>query len=442
MIKVIKVIREKYFDNTVDLSKLSKTFLLWGTGLILVYLSNVILIRWIGLREYGEYAVFMNWVALGSTLITFGWDGFLVQQIPLLPFNAQGKRTAGNLIRKALFTFFFLYMALISILITVKYVFRLHLLFDNKGLLIIFPLLVFLFTGISFMKSLLKIFHTVTPVQWMEDLGKPLLMLLVLGYFYYFKTIPDLKRVYEVNLFLYLGLLSGLIYLVVKKVRRFISWNDKTVSPENWIRKCFYFMCIMVGYSFFSRMELLFLGYYGKNEDAGRYQLLLRIADLVILPDFLYNYYLPQKFSYLFAERDQAGAAILFRNAARTVFYLQVICLAGVSAVGYFYLKSFNISGTEMLLFLLVLSSAQLFYSFFGSTNLVLMTSGNEKYSFMALGIVIVIESLANLLWIPAYGVKAAVYISWGSVLVYTLILYYFVHKKLHFSSPFLKRTV
>ena len=442
MIKAIRAIREKYFDNTVELSKLSKTFLLWGIGLILVYLSNVLLIRWIGLKHYGEYAVFMNWVTLGSTLVTFGWDGFLVQQIPLLHFNLEGKRAAGSLLRKALLTFFILYMVLIGILITTKYVFILPFFLDDKSFLIIFLLLVFLFTGISLFKSMLKIFHTVSPVQWMEDFGKPLLMLIVFGCFYYFKTIPELISVYEVNLLLFLGLLSGLVYLAVKKFRKTISWKDKTAPPENWMRKCFYFMCVMLGYSFFSRMELLFLGYYGKNEDAGRYQLLLRIADLVILPDFLFNYYLPQKFSHLFAEKDLAGAAILFRNAARTVFYLQVICLAGVSALGYLYLKSFNISGTELLLFLVVLSSAQLFYSFFGSTNLVLMTSGNEKYSFIALGIVIVFESLANMLWIPAYGVKAAVYISWGSVLVYTFILYYFVQKRLHFSSPFLKRAV
>ena len=117
-----------------------------------------------------------------------------------------------------------------------------------------------------------------------------------------------------------------------------------------------------------------------------------------------------------------------------------MICLAGVAGIGYFYLQSFKIAGTGIFILLLILSSAQLFYSFFGSTNLVLMTSGNEKYSFIALGIVILIEAIANILFIPAHGLTAAVYISWGSVLMYTLILYYFVHKKLRFRSPFISR--
>jgi O-antigen/teichoic acid export membrane protein len=195
-------------------------------------------------------------------------------------------------------------------------------------------------------------------------------------------------------------------------------------------------MCIMLGYSFFSRMELLFLGYYERNGDAAKYQLLLRIADLVILPDFLFNYFLPQQFSHLFAKKDKEGAEKLFRNAARTIFLLQLICLAGISVLGYFYLQSFNIAGADMLILLVVLGSAQLFYSLFGSTNLVLMTSGHERFSFIALGMVIIVEAIANLLFIAPYGLKAAVYISWGSVLVYTVILFYFVHKKLHFGSP------
>ncbi|HMD00768.1 MAG TPA: polysaccharide biosynthesis C-terminal domain-containing protein, partial [Ferruginibacter sp.] len=209
-----------------------------------------------------------------------------------------------------------------------------------------------------------------------------------------------------------------------------------TTTDETWLRRCFYFLCVMLGYTFFSKMELLFLGYFNKNEDAGKYQLLLRIADLVILPDFLFNYYLPQKFSHLFAEKNYAEAGRLYRNAARAIFGLQVICLIGVSAVGYFYLQSFGIASGNMLTLLIILSSSQLFYSLFGSTNLVLMTSNNEKYSFMALAMVLVVEAIANIWLIPAYGLLAAVYISWASVLVYTVILFVFVRKKLQFKSP------
>ena len=164
----------------------------------------------------------------------------------------------------------------------------------------------------------------------------------------------------------------------------------------------------------------------------------MRLAELVILPDFLFNYYLPQKFSHLFAEKNNAEAGKLFRNAARAIFFLQLLCLTAVASLGYFYLQSFNIAGWRLYVLLLVLSSAQLLYSFFGSSNLVLMTSGNERYSFLALALVIVAEAIANVLFIPSLGLMAAVYISWGSILLYTLLLYIFVKKKLQFKSPFL----
>lgn len=436
MIKLIRAIRKKYFDDTVDLSKLSKTFLLWGVGLVLVYIANIYLTRLIGLQQYGEYTIFMNWVALVSTLVTFGWDGYLVQKIPQLPVNGEGKISAGSMLKKALLSFFILYALLCLLLFAGVYLVKFPLLFSGTGTLLIFLLFVFLFTGISYFKSILKIFNKVTPVQWLEDISKPLLLLIIVGCFYYFKKTLTLSAVYLVNVGLFFVVLLGLYLLMYQTVRKKIVLKSNSPVREKWVRQCFYFMCIMLGYTFFSKMELLFLGFYAKNEDAARYQLLLRIADLVILPDFLFNYYLPQKFSHFFAEKNYTDSHKLFRNAARTIFILQVICLMGVAAIGYFYLQSFKIASPAMYVLLLILCSSQLFYSLFGSTNLVLMTSGNEKYSFMALGMVLIVEAIANILFIPAYGLPAAVYISWGSVLAYTMILYLFVHKKLKFSSP------
>ena len=122
MIKLIRVIRKNYFDNTVDLSKLSKTFLLWGVGLVLVYIANIYLTRLIGLQQYGEYTVFMNWVALISTGVTFGWDGYLVQKIPQLPVNSDGKIEAGRMLKRALLTFFILYfLSFFALKLTVLY---------------------------------------------------------------------------------------------------------------------------------------------------------------------------------------------------------------------------------------------------------------------------------------------------------------------------------
>jgi len=439
MIKLIRALRKNYFDDTIDLAKLSKSFLLWGAGVVLVYVANIFHTRLIGLQQYGIYTVFMNWVALGSTLVTFGWDGFLVQRIPQLPVNSNGKIEAGGILKLSLLSFGILFAVLAILLFVVNYVLKISVIVSTEGSFLVFLVFVFCFTAISYSKSILKIFNTVIPVQWLEDIAKPLALLVIFGSFYYLNKTISLTNVYLVNGGLFICIMLALYLLIDRRVHKKAVFGGTNQATENWVRRCFYFMCIMLGYSFFSKMELLFLGYYAKNEDAAKYQLLLRIADLVILPDFLFNYYLPQKFSYLFASKDHAGAGKLFRNAARAIFLLQVICLAGVAAVGYFYLQSFHIASAGMYILLLILCSSQLFYSLFGSNNLVLMTSGNEKYSFLALAIVLIVEAIANILFIPAFGLRAAVYISWGSVLVYAFILFLFVHKKLKFSSPLIR---
>ena len=436
MIKLIQLIRKNYFDNTIELSKLSKTFFLWGIGLVLVYVANIYLIRLIGLQQYGEYTVFMNWVGLAVTLILFGWDGYLVQQIPQLPLTSDGKIRFGHLFRKTLLTFFLLFAILVSILLAVVFIFKSSPMFSVPGVVQLFLLLVFFLTCIGYCKAILKIFHIVTPVQGLEDIVKPFLLLIIVFFFYFGNKPLKLESVYLINSILVFMVALGLYLLMYLKLGKKIDLKDDTCVSKNWVRQCFYFMCIMMGYSFFSRMELLFLGFYSKNEDAAKYQILLRIADLVILPDFLFNYYLPQKFSRYFSDSKMEEAGNLFRYAARTIFLLQTLCLAFVAGIGYYYLQSFRIAGWDMYLLLLVLCSSQLFYSLFGSSNLVLMTSGNEKYSFMALALVLIVEAIANISFISPYGLKAAVYISWISVFLYTLILFFFVRKRLRFESP------
>jgi len=436
MIKLIQALRKNYFDDTIDLSKLSKSFLLWGMGVVLVYVANIYLTRLIGLQQYGAYTVFMNWVALGSTFVTFGWDGYLVQKIPQLPLNAKGKIEAGGIMKLSAISFVILFAILTLLLFIVDRVFKIPMLVNAKGTLVIFLVFVFCFTAINYFKSVLKIFNTVVPVQLLEDISKPLILLIIFGSFFYLHRSIDLNTLYFINGAVFITVMIVLYILIDRRVHQRIVFDHGKGVSENWMKRCFYFLCVMLGYTFFSKMELLFLGYYSKHEDAAKYQLLLRIADLVILPDFLFNYYLPQKFSRLFASKDHAGAGKLFRNAARAIFLLQVICLAGVAVVGYFYLQSFHIASPAMYILLLILCSSQLFYSLFGSNNLVLMTSGNERYSFLALAMVLVVEAIANILFIPAFGLQAAVYISWLSVLVYALILFLFVHKKLKFKSP------
>ncbi len=433
MARLFAAIRENYFDNTVEFSKLRKTFFLWAIGLVFVYVSNIYLTRLLGLDLYGRYTVFISWVSLISTLLAFGWDGYLTQKIPQLPKNGSGKITGTHLLVKTITTFLVLYVLFVLLILWAVYFQNSSFSFLESGQVMIFLILVFLFTLITLLRSFLRIFHMVTKVQWVEDALKPVILFSIILVFYMYKINLSLSSFYLINLFVFGGVVIFLLVYSMGIYRKNFIAGAPAVITENWIRKCFYFMCIFLGYSIFSRMELLFLGYCSKNEEAAKFQILLRISDLVIIPDFLFNYFLPQKFSYAFANKEIPGAKLLFRNSSRTILALQLVCLAGVSLVGYFYLQSFNIASPEMYFLLVAMCTAPVFYSLFGSSNLVLKTSGNERYSFYALLIVLVLEAAANYIFIIPYGLKAAVIISWSSILFYTLLLSYFLFRELKF---------
>ncbi len=437
MIKLFTSIRKNYFDNTVALSKLSKTFFVWIFGLVLVYVSNIYLIRLIGLTQYGKYTVFISWVSLISMLIAFGWDGYLVQKIPQLPKNKAGRITNGNLIKKAVITFIVLFIAFTLFVIIFSRFNKTWLTFLEPGELPIFLSLIFLFAFLALLRSFLKIFNWVTTVQWVEDFLKPLALFAVVIWYYRSKTILPLSSLYYINLFVFGAVTICLLIFALKVYKKNFHIEQSEIKEENWVSKCFYFMCIFLGYNIFSRMELLFLGSFSKNEEAAKYQILLRIADLVYVPDILFNYFLPQKFAHYFADNKIDDAKKLYTNSAKTILVLQVLCFFGASAVGYFYLRSFGIASAETYILLLIACSAPVFTSLFGSSNLVLKASGNERFSFYALLIILSAEALANSILIPLYGLTAAIGLSWASILLYNLLLSFFVHKRLRFYSRF-----
>lgn len=434
MKKIITGIRKNYFDNTVELSKLSKTFILWAISLVLVYITNVYLTKLIGLDLYGKYTVFISWVSLGSMILTFGWDGYLIQKIPQLLNTEQGKATGSRLIKRAVLTIIGLFTLLSCLLLLGSYVDNWFAGFFGTGHLYLFLGLLLLFSVIALTKAFLKIFHIVTKVQWLEDVLKPVVLFAVILYYYYHNDPAlSLTKLYSINFLIFAALALGLLMIAYRVYKQNFTANISDSAPEKWAVKCFYFMCIYLGYSIFSRMELLFLGYFEMNAEAAKFQILLRISDIVLIPDFLFNYFLPQKFSYAFANGKEADAKVLFRNSSRTILMLQLVCLAGILLIGYFYLQSFGIASGEMYLLLSLMCTAPVFYSLFGSANLVLKTSGNERYSFYALLIVLVLEALANYFFIVSYGLTAAVIISWVSSLLYTLLLALFLYRRIGF---------
>lgn len=109
MDKIFAAIRKNYFDNTVELSKLSKTFFLWAIGLVLVYVTNIFLVRIIGLSLFGKFSVFISWVTLCSTIVAFGWDGYLIQKIPLLAKTKDDKISSSRILAIAVISFIVLF---------------------------------------------------------------------------------------------------------------------------------------------------------------------------------------------------------------------------------------------------------------------------------------------------------------------------------------------
>ena len=412
------------------------SFLIQGGAVVLVFISNLLLVRASDADSYGLYVHVFNWVSILSVVVLGGRDDLVLAQLPRYTHEQRG-RLVGLVLAANRW--------ILGAAVVVGFAFALLLhwvpvetLSNHQPLFRLGMIAVYLTAALGLNQLVLQALNFIRLSQVLEKLVKP--SLLILGVVLLrFAGVAFTARVLIVLSCVVLGVCCvGVALLVVRKMRIYTAPRSESGPGQRLSGKTSYFFLISLLTLLATKITMLILAVYlPATKDIGIFNIAYRFADLLIFPFFLMHTVLPQ----LFARHTASGRPYtqsLFSESNKLMALLSLPLLLVIVGAGPLLLRLFGPEFSAGYPAMIYISLAQFLFSAFGPANTILMMQDREKYSAGCL--LVYVALLAGTSWwlIPGGGITGGALAILISSACYNIVLAAVVYRVCGVRSPFL----
>ena len=420
---------QKYFDNYVASNSLV-LFFIHCLSVLLVFFSNFILVRIAGVSNYGGYVYLFNLVYLLVTFSILGLDTLLVKKVAVYNDAKKYPQLKGIL----LFAFFVIVISSIIVAALFKIISNLSgsLSFISQINWFAFALIsLLLLSIISLSQVVLQGMKKIVWSQVGEKIIRPILLIALVITFYLFSSQVSLPRLIWINV---LSIAITLIVILILCKKTFGN-KLKKIKPEydfkNWIAASMSFFVVDLLYNFNARISIFLLGIFHSEESIGIFNIALRVSEIISFSLVIINFVLSPAIAKLYANGKKEKLQIMITKSARGTLFVGLLLTAIILLFGKNILELFGtrfIAGQPALI---VLGIGQLINILCGSVGLLLLMTGNQRFSIYSLAVGTTINLILNFILVPKYGIMGSAIASSASLITWNVMMYYFVRRKL-----------
>ncbi|MBK5269636.1 MAG: oligosaccharide flippase family protein, partial [Bacteroidia bacterium] len=363
-----------------------RLFMLQGFSLALGFLSNYILIQLAGVNIYGSYVYIFNLLYLLSGFCIFGMDTLLVKKVSV--YDADGKFS--KLKGVILFAIGIAIAGSIIITIVSEFIIRYSGItkkFSNINWVILaFPVLLMLSISLinqASLQGLRKVFLS----QLTEKALRPLLILLGIVIFFYSRKEITLEEMVWINV---TGI-SVAMLITSFLHKKSIGFKIKNIKAKyhfsGWSNSAFSFFIAGIFYVLNSRVNIFFLGLLKGNGEVGIYNIILKISEAIGFVLITTNFVLAPVIAKLFSNGEILQMQRLITRSAKIVLLISFPVLLAILVFNRDILLFFGYEFLDGQQALLILCGGQLINILSGSVGLLLMMTGNQRFSIYSLAI-------------------------------------------------------
>lgn len=409
-------------------------------GIILTFVTSIILARGLGAEGYGFYSLLVSVMMLLSIPIQSG--------IPTLAVRETTRAIAINdhALVKELWSWanglvlkYFSFLCLIVAL----FVFYINQWKDAEQLPLFFigffsiPLL----SLILIYTAIIRGFGEVILGSLPDGLIRPIVNLLIIVAIFLSFSESKMPTILVIAAYLASALLTFLIslFLLRKSIKRNIEVIEPIKLPVNtnaWHGTLSILTIVGGAQMLFGYVDTLILGIYRTDSDIGVYRVAVQISMLVSFGLTVLNQVLQPHFSRLNLARKSTKLQNLVNVSSLVIFIAAAIpALAlvffGDQFINFVYGNDY-IMGLTALKILVV---GQLANTAFGSVGALLNMTGNEKYAAKGMLLAVFVNIALNFMFIPIWGIEGAAFSSAISLIVWNGMLRFYVKRQLGIES-------
>jgi O-antigen/teichoic acid export membrane protein len=394
-------------------------------GAFLLFLSNYLLVKFLGEKSYGSYVIINIWINFFAVICLFGMDDYFIAVFPTYSSHDNFYRNVTAILRWAIKVFLLVFLVTAAtVLLLFQQGFFSSAFVDNQHL---FLLILFEITLVLLLVSFLRGINKVELSQLIDKIIRPAVFVIGLGLLFLFPFSFSLENVLIAQVIC----LAMIIIILIWMIRPVYSKTGNPLPFDRSGKSNFTFLSISVLYLLCTRIDILYLSSQVSPELVGYYNIASRLSDFLAYPLMALNFIFP---TYLSRELQ-----INKNNLSKTVkkamkVSVGIVCLLLILAIvfGNVILSLFGENFVHSFWPLILLGSAQLFAACSAPLNAILMVSGRQKYSLMSLAVYVLTTFLCCLILVPHYGlVGAATSIVAGNMMYFITLFYIFKSKNI-----------
>jgi O-antigen/teichoic acid export membrane protein len=397
-------------------------FLLRVGGTASTYVTYVLLARWMGAAELGNYVFAFSVCMVVSSLTTLGYPASAVRFVRQAAARDQRDEVAGFLKRGNQLSFIASLLAMLG---------GLAFLWWRQGtdgmdvaLALAFvgvPLFAILQLHSSYAQSISNFTAAFLPSNFLRQLV--LLLIVVAWQLLWGGLSASLVMLFTVAMLPFL-LLGQHVY-IDRGLKPLRTGASPTYRTWFWTRTSLELQLLVLFTTYFQEMSLTIAGFFLPSEDMAVYSACFRTANLISFGLYAINAILSPQASHLIANKNAAGLQSLVARATQLRFWPSLAAVAVLAVAGQQILHIFGPDFVRGHVTLIILGVSQLVIAAAGPATQILTLSGHQTRSLLAFAISLVVTLALNALLLPLFGMLGGAVAS----LLVTLIWNVWLHR-------------
>jgi O-antigen/teichoic acid export membrane protein len=386
-------------------------------GVILLFITNLYLIKILGERIYGQFVTVNVWLSLLNIVILFGMDDLFILVLPKTEVEYSARIGAPAVLKwsfRVCMSLFVTVVILLSILFLHSAVgrqFQQYAVPLTLGLLL---LVIF-----SLLNSFFRAMNLILRGQFLEKILRTLVVAISVVFCYSF----NYRLTFNGALYIQVtALLVCVLVFAWDFGRRF---GFTFVGQDNFDKSGktnLSFLGISLLNLLASRVDILILSTFSSPEQVGYYNIAGRISDVLGYPATALYLVVPTLLSREWLRNREKAIQILKTTVLVSLLFI---------LVGFLFLVVF---GKHVLLYfgenfiysywpMIILCAVNIFSVFSLPVNTIMMVNNKQKFSFIALIVYVLFILLTSSITIPRFGAKGAAIAMLSGSLIYLIVI-------------------
>jgi len=377
------------------------------SGSLMVFVTQILLARWMGAAELGVYVYAFSWCMLFSiaaglglpdSSIRFVTQGLAKGDINLV--NGYVKR-----VQQIALTFSLVIVVLVMVILLMTN----DVTYLDRPWVIMWAALAIPFVALT--RSFKRFAHACSwfVLSYIPDMTlRPLIFLALIWGVWSMHGELSAETAMLLQLAAIVIIAFGLSSFMLPRMRRLLQGSRPRYETRQWLRVSWPFLVIVMFNQYFAEFSVVIVGLQLPPEDVALYSVCYKTALLIGFIFFAVHAAVYPKISALYAKGDIAALQVLTVNVARLNFGLALCALIVYWGLGRHILALFGdhfVGGYPMLL---LIAASQLVLAAMGPVSELLSVSGNQGRSVYVFSAASILTVILNFMLIPLYGVEGA----------------------------------